>query len=520
MENPIKNFLDSQRKKAIKVKLASAETTTKLSPKQRTVIVENINKKYTVGSWLKDKIQESTFPSINSFIPLSQQEELFDFLSLDIGYKHNVKSAFDEKFPLINELLSDLEYSTFEYYREIISSLPKHIIPFYIFFTEEIKTARKQNTSPQQLIAKRIDEISLKAKEGTRVSHASKFTNPEVKWPRIYSISESKKDGLLKTGSVSVDYDMHINAASLQVHKFLSLRVNNCTILDLIENNTDSTILDIFFIDQERLNLWKKAFAQCLENNSDKTDKLLKQIYFPVGGAYHQLSILFPSSLVFCMKEKIDLINRLSANSYLGRKMKKKGELYEHSYSTVQDLTMQRYGGDHPKNISALNNKYRNVYLLRSIPPYLSPRKIQPPRTDFFSESLWLKKFAEDFHIFHSLLVSDPNNIHIRRKRDRIIKTIIYQIADRLWSIRYLEAGWSESDNYLNLPNSQKIWLDQKYHESRKSNMLWFDSIQKKLSRWFGSAYAEIVGTKALPLGDDLVAHIKNIISECEGGVI
>ena len=156
------------------------------------------------------------------------------------------------------------------------------------------------------------------------------------------------------------------------------------------------------------------------------------------------------------------------------------------------------------------------AYLLSSMPPELTARTIQPPRINFFKNSLWPKAFKDDFLKFHDQLVAEANNIHIRKRRDWLIRSILYQVADQLWRIRYLDAGWSDSDNYQTLPHYQKIWLDQLYAENRKEDLYWFDSVQKDLSRWFINTYAKIMGNKALALGDEHMGHIKTMIADCE----
>ena len=82
--------------------------------------------------------------------------------------------------------------------------------------------------------------------------------------------------------------------------------------------------------------------------------------------------------------------------------------------------------------------------------------------------------------------------------------------------IRHLDAGWSNSDNYTQLPQYQKIWLDQLYRRYRDEDMKWFDLVRAQLSRWFLNTYSNLMGEKAISVGDDQLQHIKIIIDECE----
>ena len=519
MENPIAKYLDGLRKKAIKVVLLEVAGGTKLTAKEKDEIREKIASKFTPQVWVRENLKNRNLSTIKTFIPSLHDVNLFDFLSLSVGYKRTVKQAFDDGFPIVEKLLDGLSSEELRLYGENIKGLNSSIIPLYSFFEDEIEKARANGKRPIELVVDRIDFLSQKAKEGTKISHASKFTNPDVKFPRIYAKADRRNDGYLRTGNARIDYDMHINAASLPVYKFLSLKINDLIILDLFERGDLTPIEEIFGVDRELSQKWAAHFGLCLVSCQNATNRLLKQVYFPVEDFYHQLSVLFPSSLVFAVKKKIDQMNSLSIDAFNGKQKKKKGEFCQKPYSSIYDLTLQRYGGDHPKNISALNNTHQNVYLLRSIPPDLSPRRVQPPRLNFFTDSLWPKLFQDDFQDLHKQLALDANTIHVRKRRDYLIRSIIYQVVDRLWLVRTIEPDWSESDTYQNLSQHQKIWLDQVYEKTRHDDLAWFNKVEQELARWFVNIYKKIIGDKALSLGDDQLPHIRKIISECEGGL-
>ena len=190
---------------------------------------------------------------------------------------------------------------------------------------------------------------------------------------------------------------------------------------------------------------------------------------------------------------------------------------HEQGLSEVFGLSVVGYGGTKPQNISVMNSQnFGTAYLLFSSPPSLAVRKIQPPRVNFFRNSLWLKPFKDDFHKFHDQLSLDRNNIHVRRRRDWLIRSIFYQVADRVWTIRSLEPGWSESDNYQHLPEYQKIWLDQLYKARREDESSWFAAMQKELAIWFVRTYKKLHANQAFSLGDDELPHIKKMLAECE----
>ncbi len=199
------------------------------------------------------------------------------------------------------------------------------------------------------------------------------------------------------------------------------------------------------------------------------------------------------------------------------RDAKKANKVHEKSLSEIYGLSVIGYGGTKPQNISVLNSQNGGAaYLLSSMPPALTARAAQAPKVNFFTNSLWPKAFNDDFQKFHNLLVSKAKNVHIRRQRDWLIRAIIYQVADRLWTIRSLDSHWSDSDNYHNLPHYQKIWLDQQYQETRQEELQWFYLVQQNLARWFINTYSKILAKKAIALGDEHSQHIKDIILDCE----
>ncbi len=390
--------------------------------------------------------------------------------------------------------------------------------------TDEEKEALEKLGAEEFSLDVWLPYAAKRAKQLSLVSHPGKFSNPSAKTTNIIAEGVSKPDGLLRSGNVLTELDVLGNAAALDVFKFLSLKIEDGnTVLYHLENKT-KVIREQLTVPSLPFTEIEKGLLAIKQNDGEiiKTSGKVKQVYFPVTNEneYHLLSILTPSTIMFALKDRIRTMH-FSEITKEARESKKGNKQNDEGFSEVYGLSVVGFGGTKPQNISVLNsNNGGAAYLLSSIPPSLNDRKIHPPKRDFFTDSLWLKRFEEDFQNFHSLLVSDPNNVHIRRKRDQIIKSIIYQVVDRLWQVRYLEAGWSESDNYRNLPGYQKIWLDQKYQEQRQTDISWFDAVQSRLARWFGSAYKELIGTKALPLGDDLVTHLKSIISECEGGLL
>lgn len=385
--------------------------------------------------------------------------------------------------------------------------------------TEEEKADFTKQASEKFALESWLPDAAKRAKQLSLVSHPGKFSHPSAKTTSIIAEAPRGNDGFMRTGNVNVDLDVLGNAAALDVYKFLSVKLaDGKTILSHLEDNT-TPIEDQFTFASISFEEIKQGLLAIKQDDDSlvKTSGKVKQVYFPVAqGDYHLLSVLTPSNIMYKLKERINIMH-FSDEAKEARGAKKANKSHGTALSEVYGLSVIGYGGTKPQNISVLNSQNGGAaYLLPSLPPELSPRKVQPPRVNFFTNSLWPKAFTKDFQKFHKLLVADTNNIHIRAQRDWQIRAIIYQVVDRMWMIRSLDSGWSDRDHFQSLPYVQKIWLDQQYSGERNDNSQWFPVIQKELARWFRNTYAKLLAQKALALGDNELPHIQKIIAECE----
>ncbi len=361
--------------------------------------------------------------------------------------------------------------------------------------------------------AKRASQLSL-------VSHPGKFSHPSAKTTPIIALSPSDNDGFLRTGNVTtVDLDVLGNAAALDVFKFLSIKlVDNKTILTHLDEKT-STIKEQLSIPTLPFPDVEQGLLAVKEDTGTtvKTSNKIKQVYFPADSSgYHLLSVLTPSGVMYKLKERINQM-RFSEAAKEVRAAKKANKDSPDDLSEIYGLSVIGFGGTKPQNISVLNSQNGGAaYLLPSMPPNLTPRTIYPPKVNFFSNSLWPRAFIDDYQKFHDVLIADANNVHVRRQRDWLIRSIIYQVADRMWMIRSLPGQWSDAERYQALPHYQKIWLDQQYRETRQEDGQWFDQVKINLARWFILTYKKLLAKKALSLGDEHSQPIKDMIVECE----
>ncbi len=374
------------------------------------------------------------------------------------------------------------------------------------------------------MLATWLPDAAKRAKQLSLVSHPAKFSHPSAKTSSIIANAEKNADGFVRTGNTANQLDVFGNAAAMDVYKFLSLTLaDGQTVINHLEQQTPAIQQQFTLPDVS----YTELAASLLSIKSTDTDKavtsdIVKQVYFPVSeDSYNLLSVLTPSSLMFTLKQRINAL-RFSDEAKVAREAKKNNQHYDGELAEIYSLTVIGFGGTKPQNISVLNSQnYGTAYLLESLPPILKKRSINPPKNNFFSNSLRLKDFQEDFDQLHKQLSSDTNNIHVRNKRDWLIKDIIYQVADKLWQIRFLDAGWSTSDNYQNLSPQQKTWLDQAYKDTRQQQTDWHGDIKTALARWLSNSYKISQGDKALSIDDDRYKpHFIRLIDECEAAIL
>ncbi|QIO06340.1 type I-F CRISPR-associated protein Csy1 [Acinetobacter shaoyimingii] len=337
--------------------------------------------------------------------------------------------------------------------------------------------------------AKRVVQLSM-------VSHPSKFSHPSAKTSSIIAPISGSKDGYLRTGNVDYPLDVFGNAAAMDVYKFLCLSLSNdLSVLDGFEQDDQNlkNLIQQSSLDFETL---KTNFLMIKQNDrTNKTDHLIKQVYFPVAQKeYHLLSILTPSGLITRLKQKVDHI-RFSEPTKLAKEKRKKNEHDGEGYADIFDLTVTAYGGTQPQNVSVLNSQNAGrSYLLSSCPPTLEKRAIPLPKTDFFAQCLYRKNYQDSFMQLHKFMQLDLNNIDIRTAIRNIIGFVIDQIILQAFTIRetYPET-WSDQEYYAGLPKLQRIWLDQQYQNERENDAEWRDEISQNIARWILRSYEKAI---------------------------
>jgi len=363
-------------------------------------------------------------------------------------------------------------------------------------------------------LANWLPDAAKRAGQLAMVSHPGKFSHPGAKTSSVIANAERKVDGYLRTGNVSVEFDVFGNAAALDVHKFLSLVLSDGqTVLSHLEQGTplikqQFNIPTAFQELRQGLLSIKSGDAEIV-----KTSEKIKQVYFPVDDGYHLLSLLTPSGLMFKLKERINTL-RFSEAAKQARNDRRNQIHHQQGFDELYNLTVIGFGGTKPQNISVLNNQNGGTaYLLPSLPPALELRVAQAPKTNFFLQSLYLKDYQDKFKALHKLFLDMvPNNIDVRDGRDYWILQIVEQVMEKVWAIRELPGGWSEATA---LPPAQKIWLDAANAQRRDSEDEWLDKIIAAMVSWLGIAYKKTIGEpKAIPIGDPESRAFRQLLTE------
>lgn len=347
------------------------------------------------------------------------------------------------------------------------------------------------------------------------VSHPGKFSHPSAKTTSIIAASKPKLDGYLRSGNVEYELDVLGNAAAMDVYKFLSLTLEDGeTVLQHLERNSPEiqSLLAVQTVSYESL---REGFMSVKQADSEnKTDQLVKQVYFPFGGTYHLLSLMTPSGLLTKLKAKIDNM-RFSEATQQAKENRKRNEHHDNGYDDFLELTVTAYGGTKPQNISVLNNQNAGLaYLLLSIPPALYHRQIRLPTSNFFRNSLRLRQFQESFQTLDRLIKSGINNKPIRDGIHNTLKYLIDQVMQRVFQIRATATGWSEAEHYRNLPLAQCIWLDDIKLEQRQNHEDWLKEVAAAFAKWLLDSYEYLHKDTQVKLSDDELLEVKKLISE------
>jgi CRISPR-associated protein Csy1 len=353
--------------------------------------------------------------------------------------------------------------------------------------------------------SKRAGQISISTHPCT-FSHPSARKNKNGDVTPIISDANRRDDGFLRTGNVEVQSDALGNAAALDVHKFLTLIMPDGK--QLIEHIKEETPLavSLLTINSKSYSELRDEFLAMVTSSTELvTSSKIKQVFFPVEDAYHQLSILTNSGMIFELRKRLNKIRfgedeKEKELLQSLRAKKRNNEFSEDGYREVFGLTTIGYGGTKPQNISVLNNRNGGkAQLLNSMPPILETREIHFPQNDFFKNSISIWEFKSTFYSLHYLYKRDyPKNKEIRDERDKYYGEIVDRIIERMYAVRDVSIKQYYEKN-SKLRHHQKVWLieSESYIEERERDDEWLKKLIEDIARWIiNTGYKKVVGNK------------------------
>lgn len=381
--------------------------------------------------------------------------------------------------------------------------------------TDDEQAQLQQEANEKFALANWLPDAAKRATQLTMVSHPGKFSHPSAKTSSVIAQSEQAADGYLRTGNVSYELDVFGNAAAMDVYKFLSVTLDDGeTVLDHLEADS-AVIKNLFTFPTASYESLKQGFVSIKQlGDTNKTDHLVKQVYFPVADNYHLLSLLTPSGLLTQVKTRIDGI-RFSEETKQAKECRKKNEFHAGGYDDIFDLTVTAYGGTQPQNVSVLNSQNAGrAYLLASTPPVLTQRQIRLPTQNFFKNSLRVRRFQEEFQSLDKLIKTGINNIHVRAGIKNCLKYIIDHALQQAFKVRASAPGWSNSEYYQSLPLAQRVWLDEANLEQRENQDDWLEEVVADFGRWILDSYEYLFKDTYTKLGDDELRAVKDIVQQ------
>lgn len=367
-----------------------------------------------------------------------------------------------------------------------------------------------------QNAAKRAGQISISTHPCT-FSHPSARKNKNGYATSIIARPPRNPDGYVRTGNVEAQADALGNAASLDVHKFLSLVTEDgASVLEHIQQDSElgRTLLDIQSQSYDELKAGFMAMVQ--PDNTPVTSSKIKQVYFPVNKDYHQLSILSNSGMIFELRKRIGAL-RFSDGVKEGRELRRNNDYSELGYSEIYNIATIGYGGTKPQNVSVLNNQHGGkAHLLLSVPPLLEQRETRFPTKDFFTQSLRyydcrdiLERLDKVFKIERDGQIPLEN---IRKGRDRCLGDMLDVILQKMMALRAAsnQQYWPETSK---LPAWQKVWLCEQHKDKRRQENGWLNTLCDHISRWVASVYKNSI-KHPIMLGEAERQYIKDYIDE------
>ncbi len=344
-------------------------------------------------------------------------------------------------------------------------------------------------------------------------THPCKFSHPDAKTSSIYFERKVDNQGFVHSGYSNEADVIFSTAAYMPIYSFLKLVLaDGFDILDHLVNDSDVVRQQFSVVDD--YDLLRLKLLKVISDDSDAiTSEKVKQVYFPVEGGYHLLSIVSSSVIMFDFKKRIKKINSYEENK-LAIEAKKSNAFFEGGYRSLFELTIQGHVKSNPQCISQLNkDNFGESYLLKSTPPSIKKRNTHFPSNDFFIESFKKYDYSDQFKALHKLFLADHNNINIRNARDRYLQDIIDLLIEKMWAVRVVsQAQFHQASSSLS--NHQKIWLHSDFAKQREESEQWLDKLVAEISRWLSRSYEKALAKKAIKLGAEELQLFAKVVEQ------
>lgn len=407
------------------------------------------------------------------------------------------------------------------------------------------KEAEKQSSAAQEstpeteraeiasryLPANWLADAALRAKQIQMVTHALKFTHTDARGSSFYfpegpsQLAGMKSGEILSTASLtSPAIDVVGNAAALDVAAILQLECEGKTLIQYIEQG-DSSPLQPFAKDEQRLAEWMGAFKKALEGSELSSHKLAKQLYFPVAdGQYHLLAPLYSSSLAHALNSRI-VATRYGEEVKLIRKAKKDGRFNATPVVDYPDTAVRTYGGTKPQNVSQLNSSQGGKSFLLSCAPPSWESLSTPPLgvKSVFSRNHFGHRVRKEVWSLREYLLKKVDNDStkpIRDQRAERVDGIVDQLVQYAAEIQNLTGhiGWSALPD-CKLSRAEQLWLDP--HRAELDEVFaaelekddWQAVVADQYARWFNSRLKH----EKLTMGDTEYTEWKKLALEVLG---
>lgn len=322
------------------------------------------------------------------------------------------------------------------------------------------------------------------------------------------------------------------NAAAYELYLLLECKVDEASIAELLQSG-DIDAIDALSIEAASSANFTEELLFLLESKCAKPSvhALSKQVYWLSGkdpsksSEYCLLAPLYPASLVHQAYLQIHP-SQYGKENAAARVAKRERKPYAGVYEEYDRLAIQKLGGAHPKNISALCQlRANNNYLLASLPPpaWKAGQRYLPLNADSVFERAFGARPAvrETVKAFLAFLLTDPPaNRFTRQQGDDYLETLLDELVIHAGELQSQPAGWTLEKGYDELVLAEKLWLDPLRAEMPGEadfaeewlRMDWPAEVGKRFARWLN---AQLQGK--LSVGDAEMREWRKVFLAEEG---